>query len=342
MAYNSMPYSTGGEAPGVVYHQGGAQSLPTRPLGGYGTIPGIGYPQESGRPPSTDKSLFRRGVEDPAPEEVSNQVNMLELVFLPWFLLVLVLSCYLIAGANGQHGVLWLMPLVLIALSAAYIRYNYRQGNTDEVVLGSLSLTGVIIAAVVGLFCNINMLQELHRVNQGASYFNVLASESATSKLDATSLVFTNTTRLSTAEYFGFTDASTPAATIYCVAPVKTADSDFKRIQFWAAGLNCCGGQEPFKCGDAQNPQAHGGLLLPERDQGGSNRKFFEKAIQGAVDKYGLEAGNNYLLLNWMQDPIQYRDNLWKSSWKLFAVFGGVYLIISIMVGFVILPILRG
>ncbi|CAE7434726.1 unnamed protein product [Symbiodinium pilosum] len=126
------------------------------------------------------------------------------------------------------------------------------------------------------------------------------------------------------------------------VAPVVNGESDFKRIQFWAAGVDCCGPQKPFQCGDAQNPSAHGGLLLPDRVQGGPNRKFFEKAIKGAVDKYDLQAGNDYLLLNWLQDPVQYRDNLWRGSWKLFAVFGGVYLIISAMVGFVILPILRG
>jgi len=305
---------------------------------------GYGYGEdEEGfvRPPSTDKSLFRRG-EEHKPGVEDSQINMLEIVFLPWFLLALVLSVYLVAGANGQQAVLWLMPLVLILLSGAYIRYNYKQNNSDEVVLGSLALTGVVIATVVGVFCNLNMLQELHRVNQGASYFNVLPSESATSKLDATSVVFTNTTRVNTGQYFGFTDASTPAKTVYCVAPVTTGESDFRRIQYWAAGLDCCGAQTPFTCGDAVNAQAHAGLLLSDAVQGGKNRGLFEKAIAGALDKFGLQAGNNYLLLHWMADPVEYRDHLWQSSWKLIAVFAGVYFILSAMVGFVVLPILRG
>ena len=36
------------------------------------------------------------------------------------------------------------------------------------------------------------------------------------------------------------------------------------------------------------------------------------------------------------------RDELWSGSWKLFAVFAGVYLLISAMVGFVVFPILKG
>ncbi|CAJ1340483.1 unnamed protein product [Effrenium voratum] len=164
----------------------------------------------------------------------------------------------------------------------------------------------------------------------------------ATGLMDATSVVFVNGTRVNTAASFGFTDASSPSMPIYCVAPVTNAAGSLKRIEYWAAGINCCGQNKPFTCREAQDPNAHGGLLLSPTKQGGPAKKFFQNAMKGARDKYGLIAGNDYLLLDWVAKPIAFRDDLWHNTWKLFAVFAGVYLIISAMVGFVILPILRG
>lgn len=324
--------------PGVVYR--GAK-YNHGPEGQYRTMGSMGtYDIEGTRPPS-DKSLLRRG--DPVDSDnEETKVNMCELVLVPWVLLALVLGCYLIAGANGQIAVLWIMPLVLTMLILAYVRTSYRRGDSDEVVLGFLALTAVVIGAAVGLFANFFMLQELHRINQGASYFNVLPSELASAHGDASSMVFVNGTRLNLAESFGFTDANSQLSTVYCVAPVTNGEPSFKHIQYWAAGIDCCGQTKPFTCGDAQNPTAQGGLRLSPFVEDSSTKKLFEQAIKGSLDKFGLVAGNEYILLSWTENPIQYRDNLWYGSWKLFSVFAGVYLIISAMVGFVIFPILKG
>lgn len=322
--------------PGGVVYRGAKYAGPE---GQYGTM--SNYDIEGPRPPS-DKSILRRGDMEPQEYDEANKVTMCELVFLPWCLLALVLLCYLIAGANGQVAVLWIIPLVLILLISGYIGSKYASQESDEVVLGFLTLTAVIIGTCVGLFGNLTSLQELHRINQGASYFNVLPSEPATSKLDASSMVFVNGTRVNTGESFGFTDASSALSPVYCVAPITNGEASFRRIEYWAAGLNCCGGNKPFTCGEVQSPKATGGLILAPEIQEGEGRKFFQQAIKGALDKYGLVGGNDFILLNWMPDPIKYRDNLWHGGWKLFAVFGGVYLIISAMVGFVIYPMLKG
>eukprot|EP00490_Sorites_sp_Unknown_P000897 CAMPEP_0114693632 /NCGR_PEP_ID=MMETSP0191-20121206/69270_1 /TAXON_ID=126664 /ORGANISM="Sorites sp." /LENGTH=300 /DNA_ID=CAMNT_0001987505 /DNA_START=121 /DNA_END=1020 /DNA_ORIENTATION=+ len=299
----------------------------------------MAYDVEGIRPPS-DKSLLRGAVK-PGEQDEANQVNMCELVLLPWLLLAFVMVCYLIAGANGQIAVLWIMPLVLVLVITAFIGSKYSSGDSDEVVLGFLMLMAVLIGTGVGLFGNFTSLQELHRINQGASYFNVLPSEPAASKMDASSMVFVNGTRVNTGEFFGFTDASSALSPIYCVAPITNGEAGFKRIEYWAAGINCCSHSKPFTCGQVQDSGAHGGLLLAPELQDGERKKFFESAIKGALDKYGLVGGNDYILLNWMPDPIKYRDDLWHGGWKLFAVFGGVYLVISAMLGFVIYPILK-
>jgi len=316
--------------------------------GGYGTINlyGGSYDVEADRPPS-DKSFFRKGDAGPQDYKQAQKVNMCELILVPFFLLVLVLICYLVAGANGQIFILWLMPLVLVGLCAAFVRYNYFLGNTDEVVLGCLALLAVLISTAVGVYGNLAMLQELWRVNQGASYFNTLPSELVPSKLDASSIVFTNSTRVDLSRSFGYVDASSPNVPMYCVAPVTNGEASFTRIRYWAAGLNCCGTQTPFTCGEASNQQAHGALMIPPMLQDTHHREFFKKAIIGAQAEFGLTVGDvdddkSFLLLDWKADPIGYRDGLWVHAWELFGIFAGVYLVISTMVGFVVLPILRG
>lgn len=296
------------------------------------------YGATDGRPLSTDKSLLRRGDED---YDLSTKVTMSELVGVPWALLVLVLVCYLFAGVNGQIFILWLIPLVLVSLIAAFIRYNYQQGNSDEVVLGFMTLAAVVISTVVGVFCNLAFLQELHRLNQGASYFNVLPAQEVASVADGTSFVFTNSTSVYRAHFFGYIDAGSPNRPIYCVAPVTNGEPNFKRIQYWAAGINCCGKKKPFTCGAAEKGSAHGALLLNPDLQESRHQDFFAKAITGAQDKFGLVAGNSHLLLDWKEDPMKYVSDLWYHSWFLMTVFAVVYLAISGMASFMILPMLK-
>lgn len=300
---------------------------------------GQGYAYDpDGRPPSTDKSLLRRGDED---YDVDNKITMSELVCVPWVLLVLVLVCYLFAGVNGQIFILWLIPIVLLSLNAAFIRYNYKQGNSDEVVLGFMALAAVVISTAVGVYCNLAMLEELHRLNQGASYFNVNPAQDVASYIDGTSFVFTNTTHADVSRFFGYVDAGSPNRPTYCVAPVTNGEAAFTSIQYWAAGINCCGKQKPFTCGAAQKRSAHGALLLNPDLQESKHQEFFAKAITGAQDSFALTGGNGYLLLDWKDDPIKYTNDLWYHSWFLMAVFAAVYLAISGMSAFVILPMLK-
>lgn len=305
---------------------------------GYAYNPDGSAYNPDGRPPSTDKSLLRRGDEE---YDLTNKVTMSELVLVPWVLLVLVLVCYLFAGVNGQIFILWLIPLVLLSLIAAFIRYNYQQGNSDEVVLGFMTLAAVVISTAIGVFCNLAMLEELHRLNQGASYFNVLPGQEVASVADGTSFVFHNSTSVNRAHFFGYIDAGSPNRPIYCVAPVTNGEQNFKRIQYWAAGINCCGKKKPFTCGAAEKRSAHGALLLNPDLQGSTHQDFFAKAITGAQDKYGLVAGNSHLLLEWKEDPMKYTSELWYHSWFTMVVFAVVYLAISGMAAFMIVPMLK-
>lgn len=296
-----------------------------------------GYAPNAGWPPSVDHSLLRSGGLNRGKQ--SSNINVWELILVPWVFLVLVLVCNFLAGSSGEIFVLVLVPILLVGIIVMFVRYQYKTANNAEVVLGLLSLTAVVIGFSVGLYANVKNLREYHRLNGGASYSNVLPSEFAAGKADATTIIFTNTTRVDSDRSFGFLDARTSTMKMYCVAPISNGDPAFNRIQYFAADINCCEARSNFQCGEANDASAHGALVLPVSK---SSQEGFESAVQGAAAAYGLTVGDEYVLLQWHHDPIWYQDSLRSSTVTLFLIFGGVYLMISGMIGAALMPIFGG
>jgi hypothetical protein len=261
---------------------------------------------------------------------------MWELVFIPWVLLVLILGCFFLGGASGQPIALGFMSLVLLVLSGAFIRWHYKRGNNAEVVLGLLCFAAIVTGLFVGLYAVFRYLEEYHRLSQGASYFNVFPTELAAGKSDATTISFTSDTAVDQNTTYGYYDVR--SLDTYCVAPVsdgiKFGDGI---IQYWAAGVNCCDARGNFRCGAASDRQAHGAFVLPTewKDHPG-----YSAAVKGAEAAYGVKSGSKYLLVQWAQDPVAYRNRLWTSAGMLFTIFGSVYLLISLMIGCALLPAL--
>jgi hypothetical protein len=251
--------------------------------------------------------------------------------------LALILVCFLLAGSHGEIAAMWIVPIVMIGLSLAFINHHYRLGNNAEVVLGLLCTTAVLIGLVVGVYAAVKTLSEFHRLSMGASYFNVLPSEPAAGRADGATFVFVNGTSVDQSRAFGYTDIYSSSATMYCVAPVSQVGVDnTSRISFWAAGTNCCESRGSFWCGEATKAGAFGALMQTKAVQ---NSEGFRLAITGAESAYGLSSPSR-LLLAWSSDPIAYRDSLWSSTVTLFLVFGGVYLVISMMIGFSLMPVI--
>lgn len=323
------------------------RSLTARP-GGYATYgsyggnslwPAAADPDDKRPPGFSEHSILRTGGQayDPRDRHQSpNAVNMCELILAPWVLLALILGCFFLGGANGQPVVLGIMPLVLLVLCGAFIRWHYKRGNNAEVVLGLLCFAAIVTGLFVGLFAIFRYLQEYHRLSQGASYFNVFPNELAAGKSDATTISFTSDTAVDQNTTYGYLDVRSLAT--YCVAPVsdgiKLGDGN---IQYWAAGVNCCEPRGKFTCGAASDRKAHAAFVLPTawKDHPG-----FSAAVKGAEAAYGVKSGSKYLLVQWAQDPVGYRNRLWTSAGMLFIIFGSVYLLISLMIGCALLPAL--
>lgn len=262
-------------------------------------------------------------------------INIWEMIFCPWVCLVLTLTIFLFAGSQGNENAIWFLPTILFGLASVFTYQRYKAGRNAEVVLGVLCLVAIVLAVCVGVYARVTNINEYWRLGRGASYANVLPTELAGSKNDATTLEFTDSTRVDTVKTFGYLDGRSTSGTVYCVAPISSGDPSETRIQFWAAGTDCCYSRDDFHCGDATSTDSHGAVVWPKSY---AHRAGFVNAIEGAEKAYNVQAGDEYILVKWVKDPIDYRNSLWNHTMMLFWVFSGVYLLLSAMIGCALFP----
>eukprot|EP00443_Scrippsiella_acuminata_P132173 CAMPEP_0115703070 /NCGR_PEP_ID=MMETSP0272-20121206/68891_1 /TAXON_ID=71861 /ORGANISM="Scrippsiella trochoidea, Strain CCMP3099" /LENGTH=325 /DNA_ID=CAMNT_0003143887 /DNA_START=111 /DNA_END=1090 /DNA_ORIENTATION=- len=319
--------------------------------GGFGSMQGSAY-GSGAPPPPPPPAAARLGaappsyVQGPQPDRLPSEhsllrsggtngypkgsVNIWELIIVPWLFLALILA--LQGGANGYYVTLVTIPVVLLFLNGWFLRFHYTRGNNPEVVLGILVLTAIVISLSVGVYSVAKSLVEYHRLSQGASYFNVLPSESAAGKIDATTLAFTNASLVDGTRAFGFTDAHATIPVIIVLPPSPMASSSSKGssigLRVWIAARHAA-----TSPATARTPMMHTAGLT-------QNLAGFRSAILGAQGEYGVTAGDHYLLLKWVSNPVAYRDSLWKNTATLFLIFGGVYLVISSMIGCALIPVI--
>lgn len=295
----------------------------------------------SGDLPNSEHSILRSGsyLNGYTMCGAGYETSVYELIFVPWSFQALVLACFFVGSATGCTTVLWVAPLCLITMCGLALRHHQKHRNSGEVIVAALCLVAILFGTGVGVFGDIKWLSEYHRLSQGASYFQVLPRESAAGKMDAATIQFTRNATVDIQHGFGFTDARDPIASIYCVAPVINRNDPQTRIEYWAAGVNCCNSRGNFQCGAVVDAMAHDAVVLPAEMQNDYN---FQAAIKGSSNANGYIVGNSYLLVNWTQNAAGFYANLWRSCAKMFMVFSGVYLLISVMVGVVLIQSFKG
>eukprot|EP00927_Polykrikos_kofoidii_P078698 TRINITY_DN75510_c0_g1_i1.p1 TRINITY_DN75510_c0_g1~~TRINITY_DN75510_c0_g1_i1.p1 ORF type:complete len:362 (+),score=45.70 TRINITY_DN75510_c0_g1_i1:83-1087(+) len=311
----------------------GAAAPPQHPSGGRILPQYEARIDEAPKKPGSGHSIFRSG----ALMNEASFTNLAELILIPWIILVIVLITFFFSGDHQEMAMI-LVPSVIIFLSAVFTYNRYYSGNAVEVVLGVLILVAVIAGVIIGGYANATAMKEYWRLGRGASYFNVFSDELAGGKSDATTLVFAPGSRVDSGRTYGFTDGHSREGTLYCVAPVSAGNSAEMRVQFWAAGVDCCYPRSNFHCGQATNEEATGAVVLSPNVRSNPN---FKKAIDGAEAAYGLQAGDDYLLVDFVNDPVGHREVLRTTARNLMLIFGAVYLVISVMTGCVLMPVLK-
>lgn len=287
---------------------------------------------------STELPASGPGTSTTMKTEPKTQLLVWELILVPWTIMAIVLVCFLYAGKSSPWALV-AIPIVLGSADAVWVSNRYRLNHTPEVMLGILVFKGILAATTVGGYANGSALLEYYRITKGASYFNVLPEDLAAGKSDATTLVFAPGARIDDAMTYGYVDGYSASRDVYCVAPVSLGDSAAgTRVQYWAAGMNCCEPRSHFNCGKASNDTVTGAIVLPESYR---SNPLYAAAVQGAQATYGVQAGDDYLLISWTDDPISYTEALFSRTRTLFCVFALVYLLVSCIVGGILAQVMK-
>merc|ERR1719409_2645697 len=101
---------------------------------------------------------------------------------------------------------------------------------------------------------------------------------------------------------------------MYCVAPV-IGDKATSKVEYWAAGKNCCEAQGDFRCGEYDNPKAHSGLVyLDSSSLMDYPVPSFTKAAKEAEKLYGLSSSPDALFVKWVEDVEDAQHSWWKHA----------------------------
>lgn len=265
--------------------------------------------------------------------------GMLEYILVPWLCAVIILTIAVLSFGSSWVWVV-LPPLCVCCISGMLAWQKYKQSNStlpgtssggDQslAIFYLLVLVGGFAAFIVALITYAHFLLPYNQLGGGATYLDVLPSQSAMAAADATAIIFARGTSVDQQRTFGFVDGRNPSGTMYCVAPVSNQWTQAESsVQFFAAGYDCCGKRSGFGCGSGTGK---GALVLFRED---NEPAGFRNAVEGAAVAYGLHPGNGYLLLTMVADPMEYRQTKLDNAVKLLLIYSFVYLLIACMTGY--------
>lgn len=249
------------------------------------------------------------------------------LILIPWltFMTLTVLYAFLY---HHFREVVWLVGLGGVALSVMFMSLSARMDGRWYLFLGVLCMLAVVMGNLAGLYNYHEYMLQYWAYDQNRSYTNVLPSEPAAAHADAGKIKFAQSARVDTTKAVGF-----KAGDVYCVAPVMD-ETQTARVEYWAAGVNCCKQRADFACDSAADPKARSGVVILDTNSFmPSNRDFYEKAVKEAEAAYDIVSAPNPLFIRWVANPSQVQQGFYQAGIGTLLAGGAIYLLVSTSLG---------
>lgn len=263
----------------------------------------------------------------------SSTAAYLQLILFPWLTFVTTLCLFALVFFHTTF-VPWMFLVLGILFGLFLMSRKQERDYYWPKQLGFL----VIIAAVFGANIGIEDYNDNISVYYGFFfrhvYTNVLASEPAIVHDDAGALLFHQSAVVDTGRSRGYM----ANGQVFCVAPVLDG-SMMARVQYWAAGKNCCGERGNFNCDASRDVTAKQGVVIHESDAvsrmfTNTDREYFQKAVKLALADYDLASTSKPMFVRWVKDVDVVRDGAWSSGAGVVVVAVSIYLLWSIFIGF--------
>jgi len=201
--------------------------------------------------------------------------------------------------------------VLIIVIGTQWRQRNYNPTAHASVIIAGWLLASLMMGTLVGLFSYDCCIGEYWLSQRLEARQNVLPSEPAGAYANAGEIVFADEARVDASKSVGFKDTD-----IYCVAPVAS-DAPLDTVQFWAAGINCCGARGSFACDDAWNPKAHAGVVINNISNvlmRSDIRGKYLQAIKLAEVTYAIASAQEPIFVRWVANPDQVQLNVWRAG----------------------------
>lgn len=238
--------------------------------------------------------------------------------------LLFVVNCYFFALAF-QRTPRMVLTVILTAFAVSCLQCSRSARQPEHLFrfyASAACAVAIFLSTPVGLLAYSSFFSEYWFCRGSHSYANVLPSESASGYVDAGMIVFADEARIDASRGVGYKDVHT-----FCVAPILDDADDVKRVQFWAAGIDCCGPRGTFACDDAWDKQAHAGIVVsPTRPDW---QPQFALAVKQAEAAFGIASANEPVYVRWVVDPERVQLNFWRVGNGILLGASMVHLMLS-------------
>jgi len=248
------------------------------------------------------------------------------LICVPFCIFALITATFTFVY-HFSPAVTWTVVALCLGVAVLLLAVkNKKQGGPMYwVTLGALSLVALVAGVSTGLWNHDRHMASYWAYEGQREYTNVLPSEPALAHLDAGRIIFSADSHLDKSKSVGYKIDGY----MYCVAPIVGSDPS-KKIEYWAASVDCCGQRGDFRCDAYDDPKAHAGLVLPGAR---ADLDKLLKAAREAAAAFGLQASPDSLFVQWAADPGQAQRHHYRLGAGLFVGACAAYLLLSVAAG---------
>merc|ERR1719335_1310500 len=261
-------------------------------------------------------------------------MGMALLMTVPWLMFFMINIVFSFA----YHHYCWMVWFVVIAwfaVSLMFVFLKNRMKGQWFYFIGHLCLLACVLGSTAGLYNYYSHMFQYWSYDENRAYTNVLPTEPAASHADAGKIVFANSARVDTTRAVGF-----KMNTVFCVAPILD-DTQLDRVEYWAAGTDCCPMRGDFNCDSAWDASAKSGVVILDSTENSwlmsrmftTRRDYFLRAAKQAEATYSLGGAKEPLFVRWVSSPQEIQDDYWRSGIGWLLATTCVYLLLSIIAG---------
>jgi len=210
-------------------------------------------------------------------------------------------------------------PLALVFASACiafgalffFIGRNHVKGPI-YMFLSVLSFLATANGIMAGLSVQARFYGPYWNYKDRPVYTDVLATDPAAARADGGIINFADNAIVDTLRSGHILSSR---GKFFCVAPILD-ESQQTRAEYWAVGMDCCGGRIGFYCDDAQDTSAKTGAVVFNMDSPLINDPYSKwiEAVKQTGARDTIQIPKDPILVRWVKDSSEVTDGLWREG----------------------------